>query len=84
HTELEFFYQALDDLQMPYVRSHANYFMVDISGSGQTADDIFERLLRLGVIVRPMASYQYPQHIRVNVGKHEENVRFLEALEQVL
>ena len=84
HTELEFIYQALEDLNVPYIRSQANFLMIDISGSGQTADDVFEKLLPLGVIVRPMTSYSYPQHIRVNIGKHEENIRFLEALKQVL
>lgn len=84
HTELEFFYTALDQLKMPYIRSEANFFMVDVGDRGQTADDIFKKLLPKGVIVRPMTSYGYPQYIRVNIGKHEENIRFLEALEQVL
>ena len=84
HTELDFIYKALDDLNVPYIRSQANFLMINVSGSGQTADEVFKKLLPLGVIVRPMTSYQYPQHIRVNVGKHEENVRFLEALQQVL
>ena len=84
HTELEFFYTALDRLKMPYIRSEANFFMVDVSDSGQTAEDVFNKLLPLGVIVRPMTSYGYPQYIRVNIGRHEENMRFLETLKQVL
>jgi histidinol-phosphate aminotransferase len=84
HSELEYIYTALDAINVPYIRSEANFFMVDVSGGGHTAEDIFNRLLPMGVIVRPMTSYGYPQHIRVNIGKHEENVRFLEALEQVL
>jgi histidinol-phosphate aminotransferase len=83
HTELEFLYTVLDNLGVPYVRSEANFFMVEVGG-GQTADDVFKKLLPMGVIVRSMTSYGYPQHIRVNIGKHEENMRFLEALEQVL
>lgn len=84
HSELEYIYTALDDINVPYNRSEANFLMIDVSGGGQTAEDIFNKLLPMGVIVRPMTSYGYPQHIRVNIGKHEENVRFLEALEQVL
>ncbi len=37
-----------------------------------------------GVIVRAMTAYGYPQHMRVSIGKHEENIRFLEALEKVI
>ncbi len=84
HAELEFLYAGLDKLEVPYIRSQANFFLVEVGGGDQSADDVFEKLLRLGVIVRPMTSYGYPQHIRVNIGKHDENIRFLEALEQVL
>jgi histidinol-phosphate aminotransferase len=68
---------------MSYIRSQANFLMIDI-GKEQTADEISDRLLRQGVIVRSLTAYGYPQHIRVTVGKHEENTRFLEALKQVI
>jgi histidinol-phosphate aminotransferase len=50
----------------------------------KNADVVFEALLKKGVIVRSMTSYDYPDCIRVNVGLHQENVRLLEALEQVI
>ncbi len=84
HTELEFMYTTLDNLGVPYIRTEANFFMVEVGSSGQTADEVFKKLLPLGVIVRSMTSYGYAHHIRVNIGKHEENIRFLEALEQVI
>ena len=84
HTELEFLYAGLDQLEVPYIRSQANFFMFEVGGRAQTADDVFEKLLRLGVIVRPMTSYGYPRHIRVNIGQHDENIRFLEALQKVI
>ena len=84
HGERELLYSALDNLDLPYIRSEANFFMVDVGSRGKSADDVFKKLLPLGVIVRSMASYGYSQHIRVNIGKPEENTRFLEALEQVL
>jgi histidinol-phosphate aminotransferase len=49
-------------------------------GDGRTADAVFENLLKQGVIVRSMTSYGYSGYIRVNIGKHEENIRFLDAL----
>jgi histidinol-phosphate aminotransferase len=48
------------------------------------ADDVFEDLLRQGVIVRSMSSYGYPDCIRVSVGQHHENLRFLTALGSVI
>jgi histidinol-phosphate aminotransferase len=83
HAELQFFYTALEKLEVAYIRSEANFFMVEV-GDGQTADDVFEKLLKQGVIVRSLASYGYPRHIRITIGKHEENIRFLEEFEKVL
>jgi histidinol-phosphate aminotransferase len=83
HQELEFLYTALDKLEVPYIRSQANFLMIEVR-SGQTADEVFEKLLRQGVIVRAMTSYGYPTYIRVSIGKHKENIRFLEALEKII
>jgi histidinol-phosphate aminotransferase len=61
--------------------TQANFFLID---AARSADEVFEAMLRQGVIVRSMKSYGYPQYIRVNVGLHEENVRFVETLATVL
>jgi histidinol-phosphate aminotransferase len=81
HGELKFMYAALDKLGVPYVQTQANFLMIEV---GESAGEVFENLLKQGVIVRPLASYGYPTYIRVNIGKHEENIRFLEALERVI
>jgi histidinol-phosphate aminotransferase len=58
-----------------------NFIAVDTGGP---AAEYYERLLKQGVIVRPIANYGMPNHLRVTVGLPEENARFLEVLEQVL
>ena len=79
--ELDFIYAALDDLGIEYFKSQANFLLIKV---GKNANEVFEDLLKQGVIVRSMTSYGYPDCIRVNVGLHAENVRFLEALGKVL
>lgn len=44
------------------------------------ADLVNERLLRAGVIVRPVGNYGLPQWLRVSVGLPEENAALLKAL----
>ena len=61
--------------------SHTNFFLIDL-GTGAAA--IYERLLRLGVIVRPMQPYGFPNHIRITVGTEAENRRFVASLAEVL
>ena len=68
-------------LELPFIESAGNFITFD---TRTEAVVYHERLLRLGVIVRPIANYGMPRHLRVTVGLPEENARFLEALEQVL
>ena len=81
HDELEFLQASLDDLGITYFPTQANFFMIDVK---EKADAIFEKMLKQGIIVRSMKSYGYPHYIRINVGLHEENVRFIKALEKTL
>ena len=55
--------------------------MIDV---GRPADAVFEKMLQMGVIVRAMRSYGFPQFIRINVGLRDENRRFVRTLETVL
>jgi histidinol-phosphate aminotransferase len=45
------------------------------------AAGVFQRLLRQGVIVRPIAGYGMPDWLRVTVGTEAQNARFLSALD---
>ena len=81
HEGLDFLYDSLDRLGVKHFPTQANFFLIDIE---KDADEIFESMLRQGVIVRSMTSYGYPNYIRINVGLHEENVRFIKALEKVI
>jgi histidinol-phosphate aminotransferase len=81
HEELDFLFAELSRRGLRCFPTQSNFFLIDV---GQAADLVFERLLREGVIVRSMTSYGFPQYIRINVGLHNENERFLSALDRVL
>jgi histidinol-phosphate aminotransferase len=81
HAGIDSLQSALTRLSIRYFSTEANFFLIDVE---QDADDVFERLLRQGVIVRSMASYGYPSYIRVNAGLPEENQRFIDALKTVI
>jgi histidinol-phosphate aminotransferase len=67
-------------LGLDYIPSHGNFITVRVG----KANEVFRRLLKRGVIVRPVAGYGMPRHLRVTVGLPEENERFLGALAQSL
>ncbi|MEW5910613.1 MAG: histidinol-phosphate transaminase, partial [Thermodesulfobacteriota bacterium] len=81
HREIDFLYNALKSLGVGFIPTQANYILMDV---GQCADDLFIRLLKEGVIVRSMSSYGYPQSIRVSIGLHAQNVKFVNALKKSL
>jgi histidinol-phosphate aminotransferase len=69
-------------LGLAWIPSCANFVTVEIPRKGEAcqAGAVYQRLLRAGVIVRPVAGYALPDHLRVTVGLPEENERFLAAL----
>lgn len=76
-----YLYARFDRLGLRYIRTEANFILID---TGRSSREVFQALLRLGVIVRPAESFGLPRHIRVTVGTPEQNARFLEALSRVL
>ena len=68
-----FLYSEFDALGLRYVPTEANFVYVALE---RDAGELFNLLLKKGVIVRPMG----PREIRVTVGLPEENRRFIEAL----
>ena len=63
-------------LGLDYIASYGNFLAIKVG----KAAEIFKRLLRRGVIVRPVAGYGLPEHLRVTVGTAAENEKFLAAL----
>lgn len=67
-------------LRLEYIPSVGNFICVRV---GQGAA-VYEKLLRAGVIVRPVANYGMPEYLRITIGLEQENRRFLEALQKTL
>lgn len=81
HSGIAFLMDEIGGLGLTCFPTHANFFLIDV---GRNADDVFEALLREGVIVRSMSSYGFPEYIRLSVGLPEENRRFVSAMEKVM
>ena len=77
---LKFYARAFRKLGLEYLPSGANFILVRV-GEGQR---VFNEMQKLGVIVRPMGSYQLPEWVRISVGTPKQNSRCLEALKSAL
>ncbi|HIE59058.1 MAG TPA: aminotransferase class I/II-fold pyridoxal phosphate-dependent enzyme, partial [Hydrogenothermaceae bacterium] len=72
---------AFDAMGLAHIPSAGNFVTFALDRDGL---EVYEALLRRGVIVRPVANYDLPRHLRVTVGTAEDNERFLRALREVL
>ncbi len=72
--------EGLRALGLDYIPSYGNFVSFKIGDAAK----IYRRLLELGVIVRPIASYDMPDYLRVSIGLESQNQKFLSALKQVL
>jgi histidinol-phosphate aminotransferase len=76
-----FFYKRLRKLGLPFLESQANFVLVN---TGHDGEDVFQNLLRQGVIVRSMKPYGLGPWIRVTIGRRSQNSLFLRALQSYL
>jgi histidinol-phosphate aminotransferase len=77
---LEQLKQGFERLGLEYLPAFGNFITVRVGDAAR----IYARILKEGVIVRPIAGYGLPEHLRVTVGLPEHNTRFLAALERAM
>lgn len=71
---------GIKQLGLEHIPSHGNFLTFKVS-DGATVN---QKLLRQGVIVRPIGGYGLPNHLRVTIGLERENAAFLAALAKAL
>jgi histidinol-phosphate aminotransferase len=76
-----YLYDEFNALGIKYVPSRANFILVDV---GHSASDVFQRLLKEGVIVRPLTPFGMESALRITIGTPQENRRLVKALRHVL
>ena len=45
---------------------------------------IYQNLLKAGVIVRPISDYGMPNHLRISIGLEHENEKFINELDKII
>lgn len=66
---------------LPCYPSQANFICVD---TGRDSQDMERRITKLGVTIRPLASFGMPHSLRVTIGTREQNRLFINCLEKAL
>jgi len=78
--------EGIKKIGLPLIPSAGNFVTVEVVTVEVPGDAmaIYNKLLREGVIVRPLQPYKMPKHLRISIGLPEENAKFLRALPKVL
>jgi len=71
----------LEALGLRVVDTATNFILTDL---GRASSTVYEKLLRKGIIVRPMAAWGLGTFIRVTIGKPAENKRFITELKHII
>lgn len=72
-----YLYAELDKLKVTYIPTEANFIFVFLKK--KNAPDINNKLLKKGIIIRPMG----PGAVRITIGLPDENRRLVRALKQI-
>jgi histidinol-phosphate aminotransferase len=78
----DFLYQSISDLDLICLPSQANF--VTILDPPLDPPTLTEALLRKGFIVRSMEAFGLPEGVRVSIGSPADNMKFINALKEVL
>jgi histidinol-phosphate aminotransferase len=73
----QFLYQSFQQLGISYIPTEGNFIMFE---TAREAKDVFDALMKQGVIIRPMGG----KRLRVTIGLPEENKRFVAELEKII
>lgn len=71
----------LTKMELEYYPSHTNFLMIKLKQHGK---EIFEGLLKQGIIVRSGHFLGYDNTIRVSIGNKEENKEFIKAFKKLI
>lgn len=77
----KYLYQELEKRGIEYVPTEANFILINMKYDSM---ELFEKLLKMGVIIRPGKPLGYPEHIRLSIGLAEENKLFINSIDKVL
>jgi histidinol-phosphate aminotransferase len=76
-----YFEKEFDTMGIFYIPSCTNFITVK---PGMDTKELFLKLQKKGIIVRPLAGYGIPDFVRITIGTEEQNNRFIKEFKEVL
>lgn len=85
--EKKHLFQAL--CRLPGLRIHpsdANFFLINIEDTGMSSFEMKKKLVKKGFLIRDCSSFRRlgDRYIRICIRKHDENLKLISAMEELL
>lgn len=75
------FQKAFEQWKIPFFESHGNFILIDTLGE---AEIVYQSLLKVGIILRPVGNYGLKNHLRVSIGTQAENEEAIRNIIEVM
>ncbi|MBS4029364.1 MAG: histidinol-phosphate transaminase [Ignavibacteriales bacterium] len=79
---LVFLTSSLLEMGLKVIPSHANFVMLEFANEN-AATKFYVKLLREGIIVRPLKAFGLSNCVRITVGTDSENAQLVDAVEKI-
>jgi histidinol-phosphate aminotransferase len=76
-----FLCEELATLGLPVITGEGNYLILKLPISDTLA---YRKLMREGIMIRPMTGFRYPNHIRITLAQQEAMEAFIASLKKIL
>jgi len=76
-----FLYKEFEKMGIYYIPSEANFVTIKLE---MDAKEINSKLMKKGIIARPLNPYGLKNYLRITIGTLEENVKFIDALKEII
>ncbi len=76
----KYLYAELDKLGLEYKKTESNFIFINLKKS---ADELFMKMMKQRIIIRPLTSFGLPQAIRVSIGTEEQNEKLISVLSKI-
>ncbi|MHB8769993.1 MAG: histidinol-phosphate transaminase [Syntrophales bacterium] len=80
-TSRAFLRGELAKMGLPVIAGEGNYLIAKLPLSDTLA---YRKLMREGIMIRPMTGFRYPNHIRITLAQQEAMEAFVAALKKIL
>ncbi len=77
----EYLYDAYKKLGLFYIPTYGNFIFVNFECDSLV---VYEKLLKQGIITRPIKEYGFPNALRITIGTEKQNERLIKALKKIL